>query len=153
MKPPAKSAHTLQDIARETGFSISTISRALAGNTAISEDTREVVLAVAARCGYEVPQRRARRLPMQVCDQINVVLPVSLAHGRQLANPFELALIGGSVQRCASVDEIFRSIGRRLMMSRASPIFLVLRPMPGQSFLASRSFTIRSIGLAPPASR
>ncbi|WP_343617231.1 substrate-binding domain-containing protein [Novosphingobium sp.] len=150
MKPPAKSAHTLQDIARETGFSISTISRALAGNTAISEDTREVVLAVAARCGYEVPQRRARRLPMQVCDQINVVLPVSLAHGRQLANPFELALIGG-------IGAALRERRRDFSINWQTPYdeqsladFLGASPYAGTIFLGQSQFhdTLNRFGAA-----
>ena len=43
---------TLQDIARETGFSVNTVSHALSGKTDISDSTRQIIKSVADRLGY-----------------------------------------------------------------------------------------------------
>lgn len=45
----------LQDIALRLGVSVSTVSRALSGSTAISAATREAVQSAAAEVGYRVP--------------------------------------------------------------------------------------------------
>ncbi|WP_057687652.1 LacI family DNA-binding transcriptional regulator [Sphingomonas sp. Leaf4] len=90
-----RSGPTLRDIAEAADVSIATVSRVLTGHSAISDDTRERILRATDRLGYvHVPQRRRQSVPM-LADQLCLVVPVSLAHGSQLANPFELALIGG----------------------------------------------------------
>jgi LacI family transcriptional regulator len=43
---------TLQDIARETGYSVNTVSHALSGKTDISESTRKKITEAAERLGY-----------------------------------------------------------------------------------------------------
>ncbi|MBQ8387621.1 MAG: LacI family DNA-binding transcriptional regulator [Clostridia bacterium] len=43
---------TLQDIARETGYSVNTVSHALSGKTDISESTRQKIKEAADRLGY-----------------------------------------------------------------------------------------------------
>jgi DNA-binding LacI/PurR family transcriptional regulator len=86
---------TLKDIAQEVGVSTATASRALAGNTAISEETRELVMQAAARVGYVVPTRVMRSVKSDLSEHVCVVFPVALGHGDQLANPFELSLLGG----------------------------------------------------------
>ena len=86
---------TLGSIAAETGVSVATVSRVLTGHSAISDETRERVLSTAERLGYaHVPQKVPHAAPT-LSDQICLVVPVATAHGSQLANPFELALIGG----------------------------------------------------------
>lgn len=52
---------TLRSIAEETGFSVATVSRALAGDPAIAKGTRRTVRDAAARVNY-VPDRAAQRL-------------------------------------------------------------------------------------------
>ena len=42
----------LEDIARKTGYSITTVSRALNGSSSISEKTRLLVLETARKTGY-----------------------------------------------------------------------------------------------------
>lgn len=88
---------TLKDIATELGLSTATVSRAIAGNTAISEETRAAVVQVAARMGYQPLQRARKAAPGQrgLAEQVCVVLPVALGLGGQLGNPFELTLLGG----------------------------------------------------------
>lgn len=54
----------LQDVADHLGVAVSTVSRALSGNKAISVETRTAVRAAAAELGYRVPaQGRATRRP------------------------------------------------------------------------------------------
>ena len=58
---------TLETISKETGFSISTISRALRAEGRISEVNRKKILASAHRLGYPLPvsrnKNRKSRLP------------------------------------------------------------------------------------------
>lgn len=56
-------AARLEDIAAKVGVSVSTASRALAGNPAISAETRQAVQEMAAALGYRMPAqgRRARK--------------------------------------------------------------------------------------------
>jgi len=44
---------TLKEIARETGYSVATVSRALSGKSRISQSTREKVRAAAKKMGYQ----------------------------------------------------------------------------------------------------
>ena len=44
---------TLKDIAAQTGFSISTVSRVLANSPRISRDTRRIVLAASEKFHYK----------------------------------------------------------------------------------------------------
>lgn len=88
---------TLKDIADELGLSTATVSRAISGNTAISEETRELVMQSAVRLGYAPPKRlpKIRSAVGNLSEQVCVVLPVALGHGGQLGNAFELSLLGG----------------------------------------------------------
>lgn len=52
---------TLRTVAQETGFAVTTVSRALAGDPKIAEATRATIAQAAARLGY-VPDRAAQRL-------------------------------------------------------------------------------------------
>jgi LacI family transcriptional regulator len=68
-------ATTLKDIAKQTGFSITTISRALAGYSDVSASTREYILQVAADLGYQ-PNLVARQLQAQRTRTLGVILPL-----------------------------------------------------------------------------
>ena len=71
---------TLTDIARETGFSINTVSRALNGKPDVHHETREIILTAAARLNYR-PDRLARGLRKQSTRVIGVVVS-------DVANPY-----------------------------------------------------------------
>ncbi len=58
---PAKDRPTLRTIASETGFAVTTVSRALSGDPRIASGTRATISEAAERLGY-VPDRAARRL-------------------------------------------------------------------------------------------
>ena len=95
MSSKGERKHTFKDIAAELGISTATVSRAMAGHTAISEATRELVMQVAARMGYVAPKRASRPVRSDLAEHVCVVFPVALGYGGQLANPFELSLLGG----------------------------------------------------------
>jgi LacI family transcriptional regulator len=64
----------LEDIAKETGFSISTVSRALPNsNYPVSEQIREKVVHVAERLGYE-PNIAARSLRTDRTNTIGIIV-------------------------------------------------------------------------------
>ena len=69
----------LEDVAAALGISISTVSRSLAGHPAISNETREVVKAAAARLGYRIPIQ-GRRAKKSATKLIGVV--VGALHNR-----------------------------------------------------------------------
>lgn len=68
-------AVTLKDIAKHTGYSITTISRALAGYSDVSPLTRQKVQHAAELLGYQ-PNLVARHLQSQRTRTIGMVLPL-----------------------------------------------------------------------------
>jgi LacI family transcriptional regulator len=79
---------TLKDIAKRTGFSVSTISRVLHDSSKkykIGDETRERIRKVAEDLGYR-PNSLARGLRLQQTNEIGIVVP-------DISNPFFSALI------------------------------------------------------------
>jgi len=66
---------TLKDIATKSGFSITTVSRALAGYDDVSARTRERILHIANELGYQ-PNQVARQLQGQHTNTVGLVMPV-----------------------------------------------------------------------------
>ena len=64
----------LEDVATAVGVSLSTASRALRGNPAVSERTRRRVQAAAERLGYE-PNRMASALRARTSPFVGIVVP------------------------------------------------------------------------------
>jgi LacI family transcriptional regulator len=65
---------TLKDIAKESGYSITTVSRALAGYTDVNEDTRRRIAAIADTLGYQ-PNLLARQLRSQRTFTLGLIIP------------------------------------------------------------------------------
>ncbi len=82
---------TLKDIARRVGYSVTTVSRALAGYDDVAESTRQLVLETAAEMGYH-PNVTARRLQRQRTDTIGFIIPT---HGPRFSDPFFSELLTG----------------------------------------------------------
>ncbi|WP_410676844.1 LacI family DNA-binding transcriptional regulator [Amycolatopsis sp. cmx-4-68] len=78
---------TIEDVAREAGVGRQTVSRALRDLPEIAADTRERVLAAAARLGYR-PSALARGMRTQRSDVIALVVS-------DIANPFYPAVARG----------------------------------------------------------
>lgn len=66
---------TIEDVAREAGVSISTVSYALSGKRSITEETRSRVLAAAERLGY-APKAAARALAARRSNILAVTTPL-----------------------------------------------------------------------------
>ncbi|GIE76918.1 LacI family transcriptional regulator [Actinoplanes philippinensis] len=86
---------TVQDVARAAGVSVSTVSRALTGGS-VSPSTREAVVAVAHRLGYQ-PNRAARGLITGRTGNLGLIVP-------DLRNPFFADVAKGVTARARAVD-------------------------------------------------
>lgn len=88
-KNPLKMA----DIARLAGVSASTVSRALAGNAKIPEQTREAIEAIADEHGYVI-NRSARNLRQSLTRTVCVAVPLGHETDQLVTDPFFLRLFG-----------------------------------------------------------
>lgn len=79
---------TLSDVARISGVSIATASRALSNPNLVAEDTRQSVRDAAESCGYTI-NLVARSLRMQRTNTILVLVPC-------IDNPFYPAIVSGA---------------------------------------------------------
>jgi len=64
---------TIKDLARETGYSVGTISRVLNGQPNVSEKARKTILAYVEKCGFQ-PNANAKYLKQQYGDGILAVV-------------------------------------------------------------------------------
>ena len=67
---------TLKDIADKSGFSITTVSRALGGYDDVNEETRQQITELAISMGYE-PNQVARQLRHQRTNTIGMIIPAN----------------------------------------------------------------------------
>ena len=88
------------DVAEAAGVSQSTVSRALAGDTSISEPTRQRVIEAARRLNYQVDENAAR-LRRGRTGTIAVVMICREAQDRKDINPFYFSLLGST---CAAAS-------------------------------------------------
>jgi len=88
---------TLKDIAKATGKSITTVSRALNDYDEVSPVTKDLVRRVAAELGY-VPNIMAQRLQKQNTDTIGLIFPT---FGPRFSDPFFSELLAGVGNRAA----------------------------------------------------
>ena len=65
---------TLKDVAKETGLTVSTVSRVLNNRGYISADARERVYEAMKRLNYQ-PNELARSLSKQTTNTIGVIVP------------------------------------------------------------------------------
>ena len=91
---------TLKDIAKKVGYSITTVSRALAGYDDVAESTRQLVLKTANEMGYH-PDITARRLQKQRTDTLGFIIPT---HGPRFSDPFFSELLAGIGNAAAEQD-------------------------------------------------
>lgn len=110
MKAPIGS---LAELARLAGVSVSTVSRALAGNPAIRAETRERIGALAREHGFRINQA-ARNLRLGRTGAIGVVLPLGHETGQHLSDPFFMSLLG-------PLADALTARGRDLLLSRVIP--------------------------------
>jgi len=99
---------TLQDVANEVGLSANTVSRALRGQSGVSEPTRERIRRAAEQLGY-VPNVHARSLVLGSHRTIGLVIT-------NVSNPFYAELISAIELRAA--EEGYHIV---LFLSEESP--------------------------------
>ena len=68
---------TIYDLARETGFSAPTISKALNGNGKLNPKTRQIILDAAAKAGYK-PNMAAKSLTTKMSFKLICISPISV---------------------------------------------------------------------------
>lgn len=93
---------TVQDVAREAGVSVATVSRALSTPDVVSKKTRDTVLEAVRATGYRV-NRAARNLRKQSSGAVLVLVP-------NLGNPFFSQIL-------ASLNAHFASSGYSVLIS------------------------------------
>ncbi len=72
---------------------MSTVSRALSGNTSIAAATRAKISEIAIRHGFQINQA-ARSLRLRRANAIGLVLPLGHERGQHLSDPFFNAMLG-----------------------------------------------------------
>lgn len=82
---------TLKDIAQQSGFSVTTVSRALAGYSDVNEQTRQRITEIAAALGYQ-PNLLARQFRSQRTQTIGIIIP---AHDYTFSTGFYSQLMLG----------------------------------------------------------
>lgn len=103
----------LAELATLSGVSISTVSRALAGNPAISVATRERISVLADAHGFR-PNQLARNLRLGRSRAIGVVLPLGHETGQHFTDPFFITLIG-------HLADALTERGHDLLLTRVIP--------------------------------
>ncbi|MDL1901264.1 LacI family transcriptional regulator [Anaerolineae bacterium CFX9] len=81
----------LKDLSQKTGFSITTISRALAGYADVNEQTRQQIIRAAHEMGYQ-PNEVARQLRAQRTQTIGLIIPT---HDHSFSEGFFNQLLRG----------------------------------------------------------
>ncbi|KUR78403.1 LacI family DNA-binding transcriptional regulator [Novosphingobium sp. Fuku2-ISO-50] len=89
------------DVAEAAGVSQSTVSRALAGDTSISEPTRKRVTEAALRLNYQVDENAAR-LRRGRTGTLALVMICRHGQDRKDLNPFYFALLGSTCAAAAA---------------------------------------------------
>jgi LacI family transcriptional regulator len=87
---------TLKTIAEEVGLSITTVSRALAGYDDVNEETRQRIIAIAERLGYQ-PNLAARHLRSKHTQTIGMIIPLT----SYFSDPFFMELLSGVGRQAA----------------------------------------------------
>lgn len=86
-------AVTIRDIARETGYSIGTVSRALKNQDGLTDKTRARICAVARELGYDFGKLREG-------DIRRIAFLLHRQHNTQSASPFYLPVLHGAEDAC-----------------------------------------------------
>lgn len=92
---------TMADLAAMAGVSSITVSRALAGNPAVSSDTAEKIKQLAKKHGYAF-NVSARNLKLRSSRTVAVIVEMRPSHERPMSGPYPLDLLGGISQELTS---------------------------------------------------
>jgi DNA-binding LacI/PurR family transcriptional regulator len=104
---------TLADIAKATGVSIGTVSRALAGSDLVNDATRKHIATIANELNYS-PNLIARNLRVKKSGAIGVIIPLGHETEQHISDPFFSLMLG------YLADELTEN-GNDLLLSRVVP--------------------------------
>ena len=93
----------MRDVARLAGVSTATVSRALAGNPLIAEETRARIYRIAESLNYRV-HIGAKNLRLQQSQSIGLVIPIDRDSKQQVTDPFFLELMGSLIDALTESD-------------------------------------------------
>jgi len=126
---------TIYDIAEKAGVSIATVSRVFNDNPRVSESTRQTVLEVAEKLGYQ-PHATARSLARRQTETISAVIPM-------LSNYFYAEVLKGLQDRMGSTTydllvysapdlaQIDGQVEKALHRGRSAGVLLFSAPVKG----------------------
>jgi DNA-binding LacI/PurR family transcriptional regulator len=92
-RSPSSKITKMTDIARIAGVNVSTVSRALSGNTRVGIGQRERILKLARERGYVV-NPNASNLRTRRTQTLSVVIPLRHETGQALSDPFFVSMLG-----------------------------------------------------------
>ncbi len=92
--PSSRRSATLEDIAREAGVSISTVSRALNDSPSVKRRTKQAIWQIARAHDYEFRASMPSG-PIGADATLAVVVPAPQARDSRVADPFFLELLAG----------------------------------------------------------
>lgn len=113
LPPSARRSATLEDIAREAGVSISTVSRALNDSPSVKRRTKQQIWQIARAHDYEFRSSMPSG-PIGADATIAVVVPAPQARDSRVSDPFFLELLAG-------IAEAARERNADLIISHLSP--------------------------------
>ena len=147
---------TLKDIAHKVGYSVTTVSRALAGYDDVAESTRQLIQKTAAEMGYH-PDATARRLRQRRTDTIGFIIPTQ---GPRFSDPFFSELLTGIgnkaaeqeydllVSTCAPGAEELKTYERMVLERRVDGLLVVRTRHQDQriAYLVDQGFPFVAFG-------
>ncbi len=104
-------AITLQDVAKQAGVSMKTVSRVVNNEQDVSDNTRQHVLKIIEQVGY-VPHVQAQRLASGKTRSITLHYP--LANPALISNQLEMSFITGTAMGAAEGDYYFSLMTNQL---------------------------------------
>lgn len=91
---------TLKDVARQSGYSVTTVSRALNGHDDVNEETRSRIRAAAEALDYS-PNLNARQLQTRRAQSLGFIIP---AEAQRLKEPFFMEFLSAVASEAAQHD-------------------------------------------------
>ncbi len=148
---------TIRDVAKATGVAPSTVSRVIADNPRISEETKTKVRNAMKELGYH-PNINARNLAVKSTKAIGVIMPSSA--DKALQNPFFPEILRGigsvthgmgySITLSSGItdDEIFDEVERMVYGSYVDGVILLYSRMNDRvmNFLHEKNFPFVIVG-------
>ena len=134
---------TIRDVAKAAGVSVATVSNVFNGINKVSEENRQMILAVAKELDYQ-PNMVARSLSMQKSGMIGLLLPI-VEDGEEAGillqkNPYYAEFLSGMEQKAAELK--YDIIIRGLRPEESCREWIMRRQLEGAVFVGNASDVI-----------